>query len=483
MAVRRSVAWMVFGQGTLLVLQFIGSIVVARLLGPRDMGIFAVAMAAVGVIGLMQALGLGSFLVRERDLTPDLIATAATVDLGISIVMAMGIAGLALLGGILFHEPGVRDVLLVIAVVPVIGHFAFVPQAMIERDGDFRLMAIVRAASSAIGLIITIALARAGYRYMALAYSQVANALITNIALNIIGRRHFKRRFSLRHWSRVARFGAQIFAIAGITQAASRLMDLVLGRVQGLAALGLYSRASSNHAMLWGSVHGVVGSVVFVDLARHRRDGIPLAPRYLQVLELMTGLMWPLLAGVAVLARPLVGLIYGPVWLGAAAPLSLLCIASVLLVSTTMTWEIFVVFEETARQVRLEVIRTVAGTVLFVACCFYSLQAAAAARVGEAVLAQYIYRPHLERLTGATTREFQAVYWRSGLAALAAVTPAAVLMAVTGFRVDVGVPLLALVVATGGAGWLLALRALDHAVYREFTIVARRFPPARVLAP
>lgn len=480
MAVRRSLAWMVFGQGTLFVLQFIGSIVVARLLGPRDMGVFAVAMAAVGIIGIMQALGLASFLVRERELTRDIVATAAAVDLSISILMATAIALLGLLGAVLFKDSGVRDVLLVIAVVPLIGHTAFVPQAMIEREGNFRALAIIRATSSAVSLVLTITLARAGYRYMALAYSQVATALITNIAINLIGRRHINLAYSLSHWSRIARFGVQILAIAGIAQAASRLSELVLGRIQGLAALGLYSRASNNQAMLWGSVHGVVNTVIFVDFAKQVRDGVPLARRYLQVLELMTGLMWPLLAGVALLSRPLVALVYGPAWLGAALPLSLFCIASILLVSTTMTWELFVIFEETGRQVRLEVIRMVIGISLFVLACFHSLEAAAAVRVAEAALAQFIYRPHLERMTQATRAGFSAAYRRSAAAAAIAVLPAGALMIATGFSIHVGIGPLIAVTLAGTIAWLVALRVMNHEVHTELAKLSRRFLRSRV---
>ena len=474
MAVRGSVAWMAFGQGSLFILQFIGSIVVARLLGPFDMGIFAVAMAAVGIISIVQALGLGSFLIRERELTPDIVATASSVNAVICILMACAIAAIGWLGAALFKEPGVRDVLLVIAVVPIIGHFAFVPQAMIEREGNFRTMAMITAASSAVGLIITITLAAHGYRYMSLAYSQVATALLTNTTINIVGRRHINLRWSMTHWSRIAQFGAQIFAISGITAIASRTMELVLGKTQGLAALGVYTRASSNHGQLWGSVHGVVNSVIFVDLARHRREGLPLAGRYLQVLELMTGLMWPLLGGVAVLAGPLVWLVYGHAWLAAATPLALLCCASILLVSTTMTWELFVIFEETARQVRLEVVRTILGTSLFVLACFHSLEAAAAARVAEAAFAQWMYRPHIERLTGAPRAGFQRAYIRSGTAAVAAVLPALALMVYWRFSPFVPAEQVAAVAVAGGLLWLLVLHHLQHPVYAELRTVLRR---------
>ncbi|QXQ07585.1 oligosaccharide flippase family protein [Sphingosinicellaceae bacterium] len=474
MAVRSSFVWMAFGQASYFGLQFVGSIVVARLLGPYDMGVFAIAMAVIGMIGVVQMVGLNTFLIREPVLTPEIIATAATVNLAISALMAVVIGGLGLAGDALFAEPGVRSLLLLLAVVPLIGQFAFVPNALLERDGAFKTIATIKAASTAFGMALTIILALKGFRYMSLGYSQVATALLTNIAINIIARQHVSFRLSLAHWSAMSRFGGQIFAVSGLTRVASRLMELVLGRTLGVAALGLYSRASSNHAMVWDSIHGVVARVVFADFSRCQRENIPLGDRYLKVLELMTGILWPLFAGVAILAGPAVQLIYGRDWSGAAVPLSLLCIASMVLVSTTMSWEVFVVRGETGRQARFEFIRTIFGTTIFVAACFHSLAAAAATRIADALFAQYLYRPHLERMTGTKRSQFGAVYLRSGIAAVAAVAPALGLMIFWRFSVTVPIVPLGVAVAAGGLAWLLAMRSTDHVIYHEMRTALRR---------
>lgn len=482
MALRRSLAWNSFGQGSFVVLGFFGSIVIARLLGPFDTGIFAIAMAAVGLIGVLQSVGLSTYLVREHTLTPDVIATASTVNLLISVLMALAIVVLGLAGEALFKEKGVRDVLLVIAVVPLIGQFAFVPQAMLEREGNFKLLAMIKTASTVIGLAITIGLAVAGYRYMSLAWSQLITAVLTNGTIALVARRHMTLRLSLSHWSLISKFGMQIFAIAGLSTITSRLSEIVLGRTLGLASLGLYSRAAGNHAMIWNSVHGAIGSVIFVDFARLKREGIPLRPRYVQILSMMTGLMWPIFAGVAVLSGPLVWLIYGPDWIGAAVPLAMLCLASIALVSTTMTWELFVINHETARQVKLEVIRTTLGTGIFVAACFHSLEAAAAARFAEAVFAQFMYRPYVERMTGTPRSEFLRVYLRSGLAAIAAIAPASALMLAWEFSPRVPAGQVALAVAAGVALWLVAIRALRHPLYDELSTLMKRFTRTRVPA-
>lgn len=474
MALRRSLAWMAFGQGVFFLLQFLGSIAIARLLTPYDVGIFSIAMAVVGLVSVLQALGLNSYIVREKELTPDLVATAAAVNATTAVILAIMIAGIGFAGAHIFREPGVRDVLLVVAIVPLIGHFAFVPSAMLEREGEFRTLALLKVASTAVGLVITIALALAGYRYMSFAYSQVAAAIVTNVALNIAARRHVTFRLSLSHWSSLSRFGVQIFAISGLNRMATRVMEIALGRITGLAALGLYTRASSNHTMLWDSIHSVVGRVAMVDFSRHSRAGSSLREPYLRVLEMMTALLWPVFAGCGILAGPLILTLYGEPWLGAAIPFALLCLASLVMVSTSMAWEVFVVSHETARQARLELVRTIFGIALFVAGCFHSLEAAAASRLVSALLGQMLYRPHLARMIGAAPSDFYRIYLRGAVAMTAAVAPALALMAQ--WRFSPRVPLLeaAAAVAIGVLLWLLTLRLLRHPLFDEMSRFVRR---------
>src|ERR1700746_1335783 len=62
-SVRQSLAWMMLSQGGLFLLQFGGSVAMARLLTPYEMGIYAVASAIVGILGAIRATGLNVFLI------------------------------------------------------------------------------------------------------------------------------------------------------------------------------------------------------------------------------------------------------------------------------------------------------------------------------------------------------------------------------------------------------------------------------------
>jgi O-antigen/teichoic acid export membrane protein len=471
-SVRRGLAWMSVSQGGFFILQFAGSVILARLLTPYEMGVYAVAAAVFGLSG---------FIVREHALTPQLLASTFTVNTALAVLLSAAVAGLSAFGGAFLHEAGVKRVMLVLAALPLLGALEFLPSANLERQGLFKSIALVGVARMVVYQVTTVALAFAGFSYMSIAYGNLAGALVSLVGFNLAGRQHASVRLSLAEWRRITRFGLQMMAISGVNEIGGRGSDFILGRIRGLGALGLYSRASSLNGLLWDNIHVVIGRVVFVDFAGQRRQGISLRASYLRTVDVVTALLWPAFAGFAVTAGPLIVAVYGQKWAGAAPPLSMLSTAAIVLVSITMTWEVFVVCEETARQSRFEIYLTTAGFVMFAAGAFISLTAAAASRIAYALLSFILYRPHLQRMTDTTGRDFVLIYLRSGILTLVAVAPAAMVMTLYHWS-PTRTPLatvLATIVA-GLAAWVIALRLLRHPLFEEL----RRFssPALRKLA-
>ncbi len=467
LSVRRGLAWMSLSQGGFFLLQFGGSVVLARLLTPYEMGVYAVAAAITGVLSAIQAFGLAGFVVREHDLSPELLASTFTVNAGLAALLSAAVAALSTFGGHFLHEPGVQQVMLVLALLPPLGAFEFVPSTSLERRGRFKAIALVSLARMLSATSLTVGLAFAGFSYMSIAYGNLAGAVVSLACFNVAGRRHVSLRLSLAEWRRITRFGFQMMAISGVNAMSGRAAEFLMGRLLGLSALGLYSRASSLNGLLWDNIHLVIGRVVFVDLADLRRRGVSLRAGYLRTVETVTALLWPAFAGFAVLAAPLIETVYGERWIGAARPLSLLSVAAIVLVSITMTWEIFVVCHETGRQARFEVFRAAAGLALFAGGCLVSLTGAALARVGEAVFSLFLYRPHLERMTETTLGDFLPLYARSAALTGVAIAPSVLLMTAHGWSAHT--PFLQVLAATvaGVAGWLLGLRLLGHPLLPE----------------
>ncbi|AUW59605.1 polysaccharide biosynthesis protein [Sphingobium sp. SCG-1] len=467
MSIKKSLAWMGGAQIVALILQFASTIVLARYLTLHEAGIYAVALSLVAVLALVQHLGLQALIVREEVLTREISTTAFTVNALISIALSGVIMATSLAGGRLLGDPGVQRALGVLAISPLFQIFVFLPAATLEREGQFKQIALVNTAGAVCGAIATIILVLGGFSYMSVPYAQLVNGAVTAVLMSIVGSHHVSFRIGFHAWRRVGDFGLQMLAVSGINSLSTRLSDIVLARFLGLSALGVYNRASGLNGMIWTNVHLLIGRVMLVDYAALYRSGGSLRERYLRTVEIVTALLWPMFIGFAVIAKPFILIVYGERWIPAAVPLALIMLASAIQVAITMTWELFAATGQLRVQTRIEFIRSGVALAAFVGGCLISLEAAAAARVIDALFALMLYRPHLDRMTETTIRDFWSIYGRSALLTLLACGPAGLLTIAMGFSAQIPVVLLIAAIAIGIVLWVGGLFVLRHPLVAE----------------
>lgn len=467
MSLPKSLGWMALAQVCSLGLQFGAQILLARLLSPHAFGVFAVAMAVSGVLALIQALGLQALIVREPELRDEVSTTAFTMNAALATILSLLIVLASLAGGVLFREDSVRHVLLALSLTPLIGVVAFLPAAHLERRSRFKEIALAGIFASGFGAVTTVTFAIHGSGVMSFAYGQWAQAAAFSALICLFGRAFVSFRLGLGAWRRVGEFGLQMLAVAGIGTFAIRLSDIVLGRIVGLSALGLYNRAAGLNGILWTNIHLVVGRVMLVDFSVLVRRGESLRGRYIRTVDIITVALWPAFLGLAVVARPFIAKVYGEAWVMAATPLALLAAASFVQVAITMTWELFACTGNLKVQTRLEIVRAAVAFAMFFAGCLISLEAAALTRLIDAIFAYFLYRPHVNRMTDTRTSDFLPIYGRNAGLALLAVAPALVVVWSHGFSAQTPLGPLIVAVAAGIMFWTLALVWTKHPLMQE----------------
>ncbi len=474
MSIRRSLAWMMFSQGGYFVLQFGTSVVLARLLTPYEVGVYTAGAAIVGFLSVLQAFGLTLLVVREPVIDRHLSAGVFTMNAVIAVVLSFAIIAFSAFGGAFLREAGVQRVMLVLALLPLIGILEFLPAANLERNGEFRTIAVINLLRAVAMTGTTVGLAFAGLSYMSYPWGAVAASAVGAAGLMTAGRRHVSFKIGIAAWPQIMRFGLQQLSIQGVTTVSGRVSEFLLGRFLGLSALGLYGRASNLNNMIGTNIHLVIGRVVMVDLADKKRKDLGIREGYLRTIEMMTALLWPCFAGLGLLAGPLIRTIYGEKWIAAAPPLAALSVAAILYVSITMTWELFVLCNETGRQARFEALRSGIGLIMFVGGALISLTAAAIGRIGEAIFSVALYRPHIERMTSTTLADFIPIYRRSAILTAASCAPALALMLIYDWSPRTPFPLVMVAIAGGVAAWLAAIRLTGHALADEVITLLKR---------
>lgn len=478
MSLQKSLSWMAMAQAASIVLQFAASVVLARLLTPHEFGIFAVALAVSGVLSLIQALGLQALIVREPDLHDDVVTTAFTVNALIAVAVTVTMLAASVVGGAFLQETGVRQVLSAIAFTPLASIAAFLPMAQLERRNRFKELALSSVIGGVAGAGTTVTCAVMGLSYMSFAYGQWAQNGIFTLAICIAGRAFIRFKPGFRGWRRVADFGLQTLAVTGVSAISGKLSDVVLGRFLGLSALGLYSRATSLNGLLWTNIYLVLGRVLLVDFAEIFRRGDSLRDRYMRSIDIISVILWPAFLGLAIVARPFIAALYGEKWIAAAAPLSLLAIASCIQVSIAMAWELFACTDNLRTQTRLEILRALIAFAMFSIGCLISLEAAALARVLDALVAYVLYRPHINRMTDTRTSDYLPIYLRNAVLAAVAVTPSLAYMAARDFSASISLAPMFGTIAAGIILWTVCLIASRHPLIDE----VRRILKSRRLA-
>lgn len=480
MTFRKALAWSLYGQIISYVVFFGGSVLIARLLTPHEMGVFAIAMATIGVLSTFVAFDIGTYVIRATDLHPSTVDAAFTVNGLLSCTISAAIYLLSMVEGAYLDSPDVAKVLAVLALSPLIGMFEFRPGTMLRREMSFRLISLIGIAKTFVGTPIAVALAMNGYSFMSLAYSNIAAAVFGVVCTNIAAHRHASLRLSLHEGRQMVVFGVHMLSIGGMAGIAARVSEIFLGHMLGLAALGLYSRASSIAGILFENVYGAITRVVFVRLSEEFRTKGTVRDVFLTSFEMILALMWPAQMGLAVLSGPAIYLLYGERWLDAALPLSLLMVAQSVILCFGMNWELFVIRHETARQVRFEAVRAIVGVLTFAFGCLFSIAAAAVGRIAEAAFGFALYQPHMSRMAETRPGEFLRIFMNSAGLTAAAVLPSLVLMMTTGWSPRTSPSLIAGAILLGIVLWLAVLALQRHPLLAEIRAVARKARPRRM---
>ena len=72
-----------------MVVNFVGSVCIARLLTPHEIGLFSVSYVFAGLLRTLREMGIPTYIVQEPELTRDRISSA----FGLSLVLAALTAG------------------------------------------------------------------------------------------------------------------------------------------------------------------------------------------------------------------------------------------------------------------------------------------------------------------------------------------------------------------------------------------------------
>ncbi len=322
-------AWTGAAKWSAQILSWISTVIVARLLSPSDYGIVAIATASLGFIALVNEFGLGSAIVTLRDLQDDQIAQLNTFAVMMGGTALLLVCSAAVPLGVFYQTPELPWVIGVMGVGLFIAGFRSVPNALLEKEMQFKVVALLEGGQAVAVAMTTVALALLGFGYWELV---VGN--LTGIAANTLGTLLIKPyRFlfpTMKSLSRVLTFSWHMMTSRVAFYLATTADVFIAGRVLGQAAVGAYSFGSTIASLPIDKITSLFARVL-PSLYSAAQEDLPGLRRYLLGLtESVALITFPVGFGLAAVADKAIPLLLGNKWNAAIAPLQILaCWAAV----------------------------------------------------------------------------------------------------------------------------------------------------------
>ncbi len=309
---------------------FIGSIVIARLLTPAEIGIFSLAMAASFFVASLREFGIGTYLIREEKLDDDKIRTA----FGMWLLVSWTLGGLLLFSrhwiADFYAEPGLADVIILTSISFFATPFGQPANALLMREMRFDILHHISLTCSVVGLATNITLAWLGYSYMALAWGLALGVVLRSVLLISVRPRHITMLPSVRHWRAVMRFGGLMTLSSMLNTTNSEGIKFAMGAILTPSAVALFEKAVQMPTLARQAIFSPLASVLTPAYAKAVRAGHDITAPYLKVIRYSTVLLWPAFLTLALLSQSVIVALFGENWRVAGAILPYLLAAQAL---------------------------------------------------------------------------------------------------------------------------------------------------------
>jgi O-antigen/teichoic acid export membrane protein len=325
---RRSLIINFFSSSGATVLQFIVSVILARMLSSTEIGVFSMTVVFINIAHMFRDFGVATYIQREADLTEQKMRSAIGVLFTTSWTIACVLMAVSGWLGEWFREPSLTPVMRVLALGFIIIPFGSITHSLLIRNFAAEKQAYVTAAGTIAYCSSCLTLAWLGYGTMSLAWANLINICTCALCYIPLRPKGMPWKPSFRHWGQIVHFGLGSLLASCTTSINSSLPDLMLGKLGSASMVGLYSRANST-VSIFNYVAGssiTYGAVSFMAQTFHR--GESLAPVLRRANALLTGIGWPAFALTAMLGSDIVLTLYGPKWLDSVPAILPLTLAS-----------------------------------------------------------------------------------------------------------------------------------------------------------
>ena len=330
MSLKQKIVSGVFWQGLERVgsqgIGFVISIVLARLLAPKEFGVIALMTVFTSLCGVVMDSGFGNALIQKKDADQTDFCSVFYINLALGGGLYLLLFVTAPLIATFYDSADLSIYLRVSALTLIINSFSLIQGTLLAK----RMMFYLNFRISWIALIVSgttgIVMAYGGFGVWALISQQIISALARCFLLWFWVKWQPQWCFDWSRAKKLFQFGWKFLVSWLLDALYNDIYSIVIGKIANLTELGFYNRGKSIPMLGMNAINSTVGSVLFPAFSQIQNDRIKMRELARRSLQNIMFLVIPALTLLFILAEPLVKIVFTDKWLPCVIYLQLCCI-------------------------------------------------------------------------------------------------------------------------------------------------------------
>ena len=371
-------------------IQFIISIILARLLMPEQFGLIAMLTIFMAVAQSIIDSGFGSALIQKQNANHLDECSIFYFNILVGFIAAGTLCLAAPWIAAFYKTPLLVPLTRLLSLNMIINSFRIIQITLLTKRIDFKTRMKISVTASVLSGFIGIAMAYQGYGV----WSLVAQSICSNLFLTSLLWLFLPWRpswiFSFTSLRIMFSFGSNLF-FSGLLETIYRnLYLIVIGKLFSATDLGFYSRAKGLQQMPVENLSSAVYRVTFPVFSSIQENKARLKVGVRKALSTLAMVNFPLMIGLAVVAKPLVLVLLTDKWLPCVPYLQLLCVVGMLYPVHVINLNVLKAQGRSDLYFWLEIIKKVLTTIAILITWRWGITAMIYGQIATSTIAYYV---------------------------------------------------------------------------------------------
>jgi len=301
------------------------SIVLARLLLPKDYGAISIVLVFIVVADVLVTCGFGNALIQKKEADNVDFSSVFFFNIGFSLLLYLLLFSFAPCVAHYYDLDILTPVFRVLGLRVIISGINSVQNAYVSRNMMFRRFFWSTFFGTIVSGIFGILMAYRGYGVWALVTQSMINSVVNTLVLWETVRWRPQLVFSITRIKVLISYGWKIL-FEGLSETiVVQLRNLIIGKVYSPGDLGYYTKAQQFPGLLVSNISVSMSSVLFPAMSLRQDDKEHILWLLRKAVILSSYVLFPMLAGLAIAAKPLISLLLTEKWLECVPYMQIFC--------------------------------------------------------------------------------------------------------------------------------------------------------------